>query len=654
MSVLDNIPAELRERPQWVLWKKVTRGDKPTKIPYQISGAPASSTNPSTWTTFNAVVNAAKLYPKMYSGLGYVFAKDDPYVGIDIDNCRNPETGEIQPWAQSLISSLDTYAEVSPSKTGVKLWTKATLPADGKRTAYESGAVEIYQAGRYFAVTGQPIGTTPPSAIAARAEPVARLYTRLFGEDNGKTTTPDLAPAPTAKVWERLAQLPDSISGEQGHDKCFRAACEILRLGLDGDAGRAMLDEYNAAKCDPPWSGKELDHKWKSAQAHVMRGREFGILAPPTPGGNVGGASVTYRLLSCAELDAGSYEFEPIIKGALIAKQNCIIAGPSKTYKTSLAADAGISVATGTRFLGYFPIERPRRVLFMAGEIGESGIQDYARRICKARGLNLAEVENLYWSTDLPKFGERAHLDALAACLFAYEIELLILDPLYMAMPGADAANMMIVGGLLRSIGDLCHDHGCTPLFLHHTVKAAARDGGNLGLHQIAWAGFGEWARQWWLVQPIERWRAGRTTLRVNIGGSTGIGADVAIEIDEGVVTDETPVRQWAVTCKPLEDAEGDAAERAETKKADAERRRLDSDLGRIRSALLENGELLDLSHNAIAKRAGNMNKTRAADLLELLTGAGEVLELPGAGKIKALYRLAPPKEFGTNGTVPI
>ena len=109
-----------------------------------------------------------------YDGIGFVFSADDPYVGVDLDHVRDRRTGEIAEWAQTIIADLASYAEISPSGTGVKMICKGHLPIDGSgtRKPYESGAVEAYQYGRYFCLTGALLPGTPitirrcPNALA--------------------------------------------------------------------------------------------------------------------------------------------------------------------------------------------------------------------------------------------------------------------------------------------------------------------------------------------------------------------------------------------------------------------------------------------------------------------------------------------------------
>ncbi len=152
-ELLDNIPEEMRQRPQWVMWKLEKRNGKPTKAPYIAGGVGrASSTDLMTWRTFEAAVQALK--SGRYDGVGFVFCSADPFVGVDLDGCRDPETGEIAEWAQEIIDSFTDVVllEASPSGRGVHIITRGTC-----RDGINTKAVEVYGQDRYFTVTGATI-----------------------------------------------------------------------------------------------------------------------------------------------------------------------------------------------------------------------------------------------------------------------------------------------------------------------------------------------------------------------------------------------------------------------------------------------------------------------------------------------------------------
>ena len=145
---LDCLPEELRQRRQWVVWKLEVRDGKPTKVPYIAGGSgKASSTDSLTWRSFKEAVQA--LETGRYNGIGFVFSSGDPFAGVDLDDCRDPETGELEEWAAKIVEAFGSYAEVSQSGTGVHIIVM------GKAPNKKRGKVEAYSSERYFTMTGR-------------------------------------------------------------------------------------------------------------------------------------------------------------------------------------------------------------------------------------------------------------------------------------------------------------------------------------------------------------------------------------------------------------------------------------------------------------------------------------------------------------------
>lgn len=164
---------ELKQRSQWVCWRLEERDGKTTKIPYDPStGRRASSTDPATWGTYDQAVAGCKRYG--CTGIGFVFSEADPYVGVDLDHCRNAETGELEAWAQELIADLNSYAELSPSRTGVHIFVRGQQVGERNR----AGQIEVYARGRYFTWTGHHLGGTP-NVINENQPALDRLFARL-------------------------------------------------------------------------------------------------------------------------------------------------------------------------------------------------------------------------------------------------------------------------------------------------------------------------------------------------------------------------------------------------------------------------------------------------------------------------------------------
>jgi hypothetical protein len=149
------IPDDLAELDQWIVWQYEQRnGGKPTKVPHQVNGSLASTTDPKTWCSWDQALKACQEHLGGWSGTGFVFSPSDPFFGIDLDDCLDP-AGKMQPWAQTIMERFfGTYAEISPSGQGIKIWAKGRLHCGGVAFPMGNGRVEIYDRGRYFTVTG--------------------------------------------------------------------------------------------------------------------------------------------------------------------------------------------------------------------------------------------------------------------------------------------------------------------------------------------------------------------------------------------------------------------------------------------------------------------------------------------------------------------
>lgn len=171
-------PGELVQRPQWVAWKLDYReGEpKPTKVPYNAhTGRKASTTDPRTWATFEEAT-AFWMSHDWTAGVGYVLSPEDPFVGVDLDGCRDPETSWIEDWAARIVKRLNSYTEVSPSGKGLRIFVRGTLPPHGRK----KGAIEMYSHARFLTITGDHLSGYP-EIIHSRTSEILAVHLEVFG-----------------------------------------------------------------------------------------------------------------------------------------------------------------------------------------------------------------------------------------------------------------------------------------------------------------------------------------------------------------------------------------------------------------------------------------------------------------------------------------
>lgn len=159
----ENIPKELKEKPRWLLWQWEMRSDgkgglKKTKPPYQINGKKAKVNDVETWTTYDKALAAlvesrnknGDETKSRYGGIGFVLSDDDDIIAWDLDHCIDYKNATIEPWAEAIITQLNSYTEVTPSGEGLRVFVRGDLPP-GRR---KKGPVECYKNFRFITVTG--------------------------------------------------------------------------------------------------------------------------------------------------------------------------------------------------------------------------------------------------------------------------------------------------------------------------------------------------------------------------------------------------------------------------------------------------------------------------------------------------------------------
>ncbi len=169
-ELVDNIPTALRVANRWILWRYELQGNRWAKVPCDSGGRHINHLDSKNFLTFEQALAAYR--EGKSSGVGFVLG--DGFAGIDLDSCI-VDDGTLRWWARGLMGFLPpTYAEVSPSGRGLKLFFRSQA-AVGRR----KGSVELYSQGRFFTVTGQHFAGTPRELAEVPQETIATLAERL-------------------------------------------------------------------------------------------------------------------------------------------------------------------------------------------------------------------------------------------------------------------------------------------------------------------------------------------------------------------------------------------------------------------------------------------------------------------------------------------
>ena len=207
---LEQVPADLVEHKQWVAWtgEKKSNG-KMTKIPINPNtGKPAKANDPDTWGSFEEALSCRER--EGLQGVGFMFAASDPFVGIDLDNCFDPETLDPTPEAVEAIRRFASYTEISPSGKGLHIIVKGHLPESGRR----KGCIEMYDSKRFFTITGGIlVGCT--NEIAERQQEIDEFYQEHFVESDPPKVIPLRGRSPDQADEDILRKAMNAGNGDK-------------------------------------------------------------------------------------------------------------------------------------------------------------------------------------------------------------------------------------------------------------------------------------------------------------------------------------------------------------------------------------------------------------------------------------------------------
>jgi hypothetical protein len=205
-----------------------------------------------------------------------VFTENDPFAGIDLDKCRDPESGQIDRSAREIIDRLKSYAEISPSNTGVKIFIKGRVGAGKKR-----GRIEVYAKGRYFTVTGGRLG--PTATIEERQTEIDAFLRQIDAEQPRTKQNPKENESPERTANMDDASLVDKMLAAKNGQQILRlmnGEWEGGNLPTQSEADEALCCHIAFYSQDPEqidriFRGSKL-YREKWDKKHYGDGRTYG------------------------------------------------------------------------------------------------------------------------------------------------------------------------------------------------------------------------------------------------------------------------------------------------------------------------------------------------------------------------------------------
>ena len=284
------LPEELTDTPQWICWHYVvkTSGAEPSKVPCSPTGGPLDEwqKNRAKWMTYEQAVACYESNLTL-SGIGFVLTPELGIVGVDMDHVIDVSSGEVAEWAIEHVRDFDSYAEVSPSRTGLRLFVLGTLPNGCPK---KRGHREIYNNVRWLTVTGRAWNDSP---ILARPDAITRYLAAMAATGDAKGAGERTG---GSSCNSNADLIRTALSGDNLHDStrdlAFRLVDDGLLPGKTVEFVRGVMKSMPNRGDPARWKARYADiPKLVNGAVEKTKAKDVPKLKPaPPPSTVLGGA----------------------------------------------------------------------------------------------------------------------------------------------------------------------------------------------------------------------------------------------------------------------------------------------------------------------------------------------------------------------------
>ena len=530
------IPASMLDTPRWAPWRAVWNAKKKKydKIPHRADRPASGLSNKSIkwWASFHTAMGAYQQNPDRFAGVGYLMTGAHDLIAVDLDHCV--QDGDIAPWAAEVVAKLDSYTEISPSGTGLRVMVEGTLERDWVN--HDVG-IEVYGGGdaRFVTITGAKLPGSPSRVRKPRPgtmDQITARYRKVKADANIEDLhLPALLPADDLPeiaeldipAYARNFLLEGPTPGQDRSQALFACSIALNQAGLEPVVILSILESNDYAM------EVALDHRrqdydkairylWKD---HCRAGKaradglkqltldEFDQMEGQEPTAKVetpvaeGGCSlddfdvVEEPELSDEELLAGPAasrdlapvklpRFTPIklgqfmqrkrtswlIKGLLPRTGLAVIYGASSSGKTFFTFDLSGAVARGHDWRD--TRVQQGRVVYVVAE-GVEGFRGRVEAYCTFHDLDPDAVELLVVPV-APNLLDKSDIKELVQALLKVgPVAMIVVDTYARAMAGGNENDAKDTGLAVAHCDLLARKFNALVVLVHHSGKDAAK-----------------------------------------------------------------------------------------------------------------------------------------------------------------------------------
>ena len=497
------IPIELTAINQWVGWRYSLVDGKVTKVPKNPStGGNAATNNPESWASFEQAIAAQKRFN--LDGVGLVLTPDLGIVGMDADHVL--DNGRLADWAAPIVETVQSYTEITPSGTGLRIFVFGELPPQGRK----KGDFECYNSGRFLTVTGNHWPGTPLT-VECRAAEVLAVHKMFWPAKLPAPVAPvapvDLADAEllrvmqNSKVGPKFSELwAGNINGYSSHSEADLALTNYLAWLTGNDGPRIDRFFRQSGLMREKWDTRHSSNGNTYGQMTINSAiaATNGAYTPPTPAINISNlifpAQATpdspdllwphYTLDEGLKLYAEAEQW--LIYGLWQQDSIGMIFGDGASGKTYLAINQCVHLACGLPWLSdKYPTGEPKKIIYF---ISEGRRHFFPRVLAAVNGLAFqterpaAELKalvnkNLLVVTDVPQLYNESANRSIESYLDYWRkagqphIDYTVIDTLHRAAVGSDENSERDANVILENVRRFVRETGAASTLLHHSNK---------------------------------------------------------------------------------------------------------------------------------------------------------------------------------------
>lgn len=496
-------PAAIRNLPAWLIWRLEDPGNgaKPRKVPYYATGGRRAGTQGAPedldqLVTFDEAKAAAAR--KGFAGVGFAVLPQWGVTALDFDDCLID--GAIHPDLEPLV--VQTYAELSPSGKGVRMFFQGSLHSNSKALEGDQYGMEVFSTRGYVTFTGNALpiveilGNT--QTIAPLTREAAELYHQRFGPQERDSDRPRGEPFGLLHetILKCLAALPSDLHYDEWLAVGMAIHCETRGEGFE------IWEEWSAKS--PKYTSRRYNQdRWRSfgrGNGPVVTGRSLVRLA------NQHGAGISLTGPASADefeallgepieseiqpdepteaTERPRFQFEPVhlfsstqglpwlIKGVLPKAGLAVIYGASGSGKTFAVLDMAMAIARGEPWRGNRV--KQGRVAYVVAE-GADGFRKRLAAYAKHHQVDLTDVPMSILNAAPNLLEKQDALDLVKGVKASGGADIIVIDTFAQTTPGANENAGEDVGKALAYCKRIHETTGALVILIHHSGKDASK-----------------------------------------------------------------------------------------------------------------------------------------------------------------------------------